>query len=354
MNKYVSTLLLAILCAGCSFQVDVLEAATPTIVIVTSTLPASLTPPPSETPLAPLPTPTVVPVQGTTSTQVNVRAEPSTAGEVVGIIPENTAVEIVGKDPGGNWWQILYPTATDGKGWVAGQFITSETKPNVPVVGGEGVTAVVQQQINVRSGPGTDFNSLGTLSPQDVVTLTGKDPNGAWLQIDFASGPDGKGWVNAAFVQATGSENLPIVSSGNLIIGTGTPTNVPPISEPTITPAPADGDSAVSPAFNIELSATGTRSFQYASDVSSPDGDAEDWIQFTTFTQTILVELECSGSESYVAEILQNNSPVQNLVCGRIILITTSPDAVYAFHFRSSPTGDLQYTAFTVRVQAVP
>ena len=132
-------------------------------------------------------------------------------------------------------------------------------------------TAIIQQQINVRSGPGTSFNSLGTLNPQDVVTLTGKDANGAWLQIDFAAGPEGKGWVNAAFVQASGVETLPIVTEGNVIVGTGTPTTAPPHAAPTVIPALADGDSAVAPAVNVALTAPGTRSFQYSSDVSSPE-----------------------------------------------------------------------------------
>jgi len=52
--------------------------------------------------------PTTAPVEGMTSTQINVRAEPSTSSNVLGIIPANTKVEITGKDPGENWWQIHY------------------------------------------------------------------------------------------------------------------------------------------------------------------------------------------------------------------------------------------------------
>jgi len=289
---------------------------------------------------------------------VNVRPEPSTVSDVLGIIPANSIVEIVGKDPGGNWWQILYPDGGQGKGWVAAEFITTAVNPEVPVIGGgadsEGaITAIVQQQINVRSGPGTGFNSLGTLNAQDVITLTGKDSNGAWLQIEFASGPEGKGWVNAAFVQAGGLEALPIVAEGNVIVGTGTPTILAPQAAPTIMPAHADGDSAVAPAVNIALTSSGTRSFQYSSDVSSPEGDAEDWIQFTTFTQYLKVELECEGSESYVAELLQNNSVLQTLVCGKIFFIAVPTDTVYAVHFQSSPAGGLQYTRFMLRVEGI-
>ena len=369
-QKLYLIIVLALL-AGCEFQVDVLEAATPTGFVITSTLPPTLTPAPSETPLTPgfdkaqpeSPTPMApraTPVEGTTSTQVNVRAEPSTASDVLGTILPNTKVRIVGKDPGDNWWLILYEQGVDGKGWVTAQYITTAAKPEVPVIGGEGVspngglTAIIQQQLNVRSGPGTDFNSVGTLNPQDVVTLTGKDANGTWLQIAFASGPEGKGWLSAAFVQANGIETLPIVTSENVVLGTGTPEEPPPASVPTVFPAPLDGDSAASPAVNITLSATGTRSFQYTSDVSSPEGDSEDWIQFATFTQNILVELDCSGSESYVAEILQNDSVTQTLVCGKIILVATSPEAVYSIHIRSSPTGGLQYSRFTLFVTALP
>ncbi len=319
------------------------------MLVVTSTLPLSPTANPSDTPLPPAPTVTVAPAVGTTSTQVNVRTEPSTVGAVLGVIPSNTNIEIIGKDVAGNWWLINYPPAPEGKGWVTAEFIATTTTPDVPVIG-EGVSAVIQQQLNVRSGPGTSFNSLGTLNAKDVVSLTGKDSGGAWLQIDFAAGPDGKGWVNAAFVQATGVDSLPIVAEGNVVVGTGTPTNAPTLSAPVAAPAPNDGDSPSAPAVKVTLSATGTKSFQYSSDVSSPVGDAEDWIQFTPSTGAVLIELKCEGSGSYVAEVSVEGGAPQSLVCGKIILIPTVPNAAHAIRFQSAPTGDLQYTRYTVFV----
>ena len=333
--------------------------ATPTVPIITSTLPSTLTLSPSDTPLPHSPQPTVSPVEGVVTTQVNVRLEPSTAGEVVGVLPTNSMVQIVGKDPGENWWQILYPPGRNGKAWVTAQYVRPTQDGAIPVVelnelnAANGVFGVILQQVNIRSGPGTNFNSIGILKAQDSVTVTGRDANGTWFQIDFESGPDGKGWVSAAFVKANDAHLLPIVTDAGAIVGTGTPENTSLPPQPTIAPAPIDNDSASTPAINITLSATGTKSFQYTSDVSSPDGDSEDWIQFTTFTQVTLIELQCAGSESYIAELLQNNSVVQNLVCGRIIAVGTSPGAVYAIRFVSSPTGALQYTRFTVRVEAV-
>ena len=114
------------------------------------------------------------------------RAEPSTASNVLGIIPANTKVEITGKDPAENWWQINYP---QGSRWkrLGHLHNTLQRPPSLKfrIIGGDetnpnnGNVAIIQQQINVRSGPGTGFNSLGTFNPQDVVSLTGKDSNGA-------------------------------------------------------------------------------------------------------------------------------------------------------------------------------
>ncbi|MCC6568263.1 MAG: hypothetical protein IT315_03400, partial [Anaerolineales bacterium] len=119
-------------------------------------------------------------------------------------------------------------------------------------------------------------------------------------------------------------------------------------------PAAQDHDSAVAPAVNITLTAGGMRSFQYSSDVSSPIGDAEDWIQFKTFSVNTKLELECAGSGSYLAELLLNYSVVDTLVCGKIILFFSDPSGVYTAHFVSFPTGGLEYTKYTLRVEAIP
>lgn len=328
--------------------------------VLTATLQPTFTAPPTETPLPPLPTPTVIPVEGTSSTQLNVRAEPSTGSDVLGIIPPNTRVEITGKDPGGSWWQILYPAGTQEKGWVTAQYVISGSPPEVPVIGGgeansnDGNVAIVQQQLNVRSGPGTDFNSLGTLNPQDVARLIGKDVNGSWLQIEFVAGPDGKGWISAAFVQAKGVEGLPILTESGTVIGTGTPMDTPQPPTPTLIPAPMDGDSAQDPAVNVILSAIGTRSFQYFSDISSPAGDHEDWIQFTAFTPTTLLSFSCFGTAIPTLEVLQNNSSVQEVTCGEKVVVHTTPGSIYLVQIASNSTGALQYAHYILQVVAIP
>ncbi len=339
--------------------------STATIWMETAT-PAPAFPSPATDTTLPAPaTPTVTPVEGTTTTQLNVRAEPSTASNVLGIIPANTIVQITGKDPAGNWWQILYPQGQDGKGWVTAQYVTTPNGTAVQVVGGYTVdpdsenTAVVQQQLNVRSGPGTDFNSLGTLNPKDVVRLTGKDANSTWLQIEFpqGAGPEGKGWINAAFVQARGVENLPIVSEAGEAIGTGTPTGVPPTSTPTTVPAQADNDSQANPIASVAFDPFGTHTLIYSGDVSSPEGDAEDWIQFTPYSDTVFASLDCREKNDLQVSILENGQPSSlELSCGdrqKPIIVTAG--SVYFLRLQASQfPGGLQYAPYTVKIQSSP
>ena len=293
---------------------------------------------------------------------MNVRSDPSTAGDILGMIPANTIVQITGKDPAGNWWQILYPQGRDGKGWVTAQYVSTANGAAVPAVGGgtgpdAGNTAVVQQQLNVRSGPGTDFNSLGTLSPQDVVRLTGKDPHGAWLQIEFPAGPEGKGWVNAAFVQVRGAENLPIVAESGSVVGTGTPTMIPPTATVTVVPAPEDGDSASDPLASLVFEPAGTQALQYNGDLSSPKGDPDDWIAFRHYDRFIYLSLECRGSPSIRLELLENEITLNTYMeCGTPLRqLVVEPGSDYLLHVQALPsTGNLQYTSYTLTIKTRP
>jgi uncharacterized protein YraI len=329
--------------------------------MVTATLPFTFSPPATDTPLPPPAASTVAPIEGMTATQLNVRVEPSTAGNVLGILPANTKVQITGKDPAGNWWQILYPQGQDGKGWVTAQYVTVANGTAIPVIGGanavdpnSGNTAVVQQQINVRSGPGTGFNSLGTLNPKDVVHLTGKDANSIWLQIDFQNGPDGKGWINAAFVQARNVENLPIVTEAGEAIGTGTPTEVPPTATSTVVPAWEDNDSQNNPIASVVFEPSGTHTLIYSGDVSSPEGDPEDWVQFTSYMDTVYASLDCKGNTNLQASFLEKSQPTSLvLACGdKLKPVAVKAGEMYTVHLQVTQfPGGLQYTTYTLTIR---
>ncbi len=53
--------------------------------------------------------------------------------------------------------------------------------------------------LNVRTGPGTQYEHVGQLKQDEQAAIVGQTGNGPdrWWQINFAAGPDGRGWVSA-------------------------------------------------------------------------------------------------------------------------------------------------------------
>ena len=64
-------------------------------------------------------------------------------------------------------------------------------------------------QINVRSGPGTEYDRVGTLLANQEVVGKGRTEGGSWILIEYQGGPDGYAWVYSSYVDYVG--DLPIV-----------------------------------------------------------------------------------------------------------------------------------------------
>ncbi len=102
----------------------------------------------------------------------------------------------------------------------------TETPEASPTACSPSVTATMN--VNVRQGPDTAFSQVGALSTGQSASALAKSVNGAFWQIQFVGGVDGKAWVWDGGV--TGDcipANFP------LLAGPSTPT--PP---PTVTPTP--------------------------------------------------------------------------------------------------------------------
>lgn len=78
--------------------------------------------PATETPIPPSPTPNLP--TGVVTAQINVRSGPASSFEAYGMLNPKEIVVITAKTLNGNWLQIEYPGAPDGKGWVAAAYIT--------------------------------------------------------------------------------------------------------------------------------------------------------------------------------------------------------------------------------------
>lgn len=78
--------------------------------------------------------------------------------------------------------------------------------------------------MNVRGGPGTNYNVIGTASPGQEFRITGKNPGlGDWWQIDYQGRT---GWVYDQLVTATNAQPVQVAL------------NIPAPPPPTATPVP--------------------------------------------------------------------------------------------------------------------
>lgn len=167
---------------------------------------------------APAPLDAILTVGG----DMNVRSGPGEEYDRIGGATAGEEFNITGVNEDGDWWQIGF----DGEiGWIYAPFVTATNSENVPVVGDsmsetptsetetvapetEGATVTVLGDMNVRGGPGTDYDRLGGATEGEVFEVSGKSPDGEWWRIDF----DGQsGWIYAPYVTAANVEDVPVV-----------------------------------------------------------------------------------------------------------------------------------------------
>jgi uncharacterized protein YraI len=91
--------------------------------------------------------------------------------------------------------------------------------------------------VNLRSGPGTEFNIITTLAAGDELAASGRNADSTWLLVTYAAGT---GWVAADVVQVVSGapSALPVVP---------TPA-IPRTAGPTATPDPATAAPTRTPA----------------------------------------------------------------------------------------------------------
>ena len=72
----------------------------------------------------------------------------------------------------------------------------------------------IYEQVNVRAGPGTQYDLVGILIPGQTSEVIGRSTTGTWLKIVYVGGPDNAGWVLREFVRVVGdSPNMPTIEA---------------------------------------------------------------------------------------------------------------------------------------------
>lgn len=99
--------------------------------------------------------------------------------QVIGTLPQDTEVVITGVSSDAKYYEIKNG---DGLAYVMADTLTSEKPLGYKITAMEAVM-YVQQSVNTRKGPGTDYEKAGSLSKGQEVKITGQADNG-WYQLE--------------------------------------------------------------------------------------------------------------------------------------------------------------------------
>jgi uncharacterized protein YgiM (DUF1202 family) len=84
--------------------------------------------------------------------------------------------------------------------------------------------AIAASTVNLRAGPGTNYPIVGSLPPNTAAPIVGRSADASWWQLQEPTGQTA--WVAASVVQASQTENVPVVVAP------------PPPATPTPAPTP--------------------------------------------------------------------------------------------------------------------
>ncbi|MFT8319933.1 MAG: N-acetylmuramoyl-L-alanine amidase [Bacillus sp. (in: firmicutes)] len=149
---------------------------------------------------------------------VNIRESPNTNAPIVDQMDINTDYPIIQEQS--DWIEITLHTGKTG--WVASWLVSKNNSNNNATSNIQSKTgAVTENGLRLRSGPGSNFQVINTLTKGTSVTILSE--NGDWIEIETNIGT---GWVHQEFVEAndknsseadnTASNNIATVSESEI------------------------------------------------------------------------------------------------------------------------------------------
>ena len=149
-----------------------------------------------------------------TTAGLNLRSQANTTSSVILVIPYNALVSAVGQDQNG-FKKVSY---SGNIGWAHSGFLTVSNggSSDTPVYTGNGYTT---DDVNMRSGPGTNYGVMRVLSAGTTIELYDSYSNN--YRLVRSSGQFG--WVYIDFIKPGGSGQQPgyLVATTNLNLRSG-------------------------------------------------------------------------------------------------------------------------------------
>lgn len=180
----------------------------------------------------------------TTTSALNLRSGPGTSYDVLEVMPAGASVTLTGQSQDdylsvsyqgtSGWAAAAYldtsgssgsgTGASSGSGSDSGSGTGSGTDSGTGAATGSGQTATVTSSLNLRSGPGTNYDVIDVMPAGATVTLTGQSQND-YLSVSYQGT---NGWAAAAYLDTSGSagsgsgSGSGSTSSGDAGSGSGT------------------------------------------------------------------------------------------------------------------------------------
>lgn len=160
----------------------------------------------------------------TSTTNVNVRSGPGNSYSVLTVMKSGTTTSNLGTS--GNWTKV---TVNGKTGYVYSKYLTSGSNaPSTPTTSTSKTVYVTASALNVRSGAGTSYSVIGSLSKGKSASVVGTSGN--WYKIKYGSG---YGYISASYTSAkapsSSTTNTPpttSTSSGKTYYSTASGLNV--------------------------------------------------------------------------------------------------------------------------------
>lgn len=219
----------------------------------------------------------------------NLRAQPGLEFDVVGQIAAGTRYPVVGRSEFYPWVLLADPASLQPTGWVYSDLVTfqgaietvplstqaigaaSLPTPTSPPVAGEtaatpalfgsataipptappnAVIGTVEGEINVRYGPGTEYERVGVAQAGEALTITARHTQFPWVQVSYPDSPSGYGWILIDLLDIQGNlDSVQQISDINLRL-------------PTLTPTPSSAERAAIGDISPEFAALGETLWQ--------------------------------------------------------------------------------------------
>ena len=130
-----------------------------------------------------------------TASALNMRSEPNTTSSVIACVPRGTQVIVLSSADG--WYKVQYQGQT---GYMSADYVSFSSSAESAF----GAGAVKGIGVNVRSGPGLNYSSIGSVNTGESYPVTGV--SGSWYRVDYKGA---SGYIYNSYIDLTGESQAP-------------------------------------------------------------------------------------------------------------------------------------------------